>query len=245
MYVALRSALRPALALAALALLAAAPASAGPLRERDAGDLSALGERLPVGPDDPLAPFHFQLDGTPDALRELSDVGGRERLKAGPDTYEHVTLRTPAAGKSALPAPVGLSVVAGDFYFANGTRLVDVSLLLRAELGNDRAIDELVRCYGEPVFEVVLPGALDMILGWRTHTGFVLASFSDIEVFRVSVFRDEANDLLAGSQLVLFEGLSDYAQRLAAGTSAEELSRSLMKIVTWVAVARGKLEPVR
>ena len=54
----------------------------------------------------------------------------------------------------------------------------------------------------------------------------------------------DPQDLLAGTEIVLFEGLRDYSERLARGVPARDLAQDLMKLVTWVAVARGNLEPV-
>ena len=232
---------------AAVILLVLAAASlagvAGPVRDNDPAALSGLAGRLPTRLVDPLAPFHLSLDIAKADLARLATIGDRERLKSGPDTYEHLSLAGPGGDARALPAPSGMTVVAGDFYFKGGERLVEASLLLRTDAGTESAIGALERELGVPVFEVVLPGALDLVLGWRTGDGFVLASFTDLDVFRVSAFRGDEEDLVSGSQIVLFEGLADYAKRLAGGTSADELVHELMKVVTWVAVARGRLEP--
>ena len=201
--------------------------------------------RLPADPVDPLGPFHLSLGASPAELAQVVGVEDAERLKAGPDTYHHFAT-PPLGGDDAgeLPAPDGLSVLAADF-FVGGERLVEASLVVQATLGRTHALQALRRQLGEPDFDVVLPGALDMVVGWRTADGCLLAWFSDLEFFRVSVFRADAHDLLAGAQVVLYDGLLSYSQKLAAGAPASQIAGDLMKVVTWVAMARASLEPVR
>ncbi len=247
--------MKPMLAsrIAAIGLLPLLVATAGPARAGVAPDASAsatslhgIERLLPEAPKDPLAPFQLSLSSTLAALTSSEDVSAVDALRAGPDSYRHVGLRPYLADEQPrLPAPGGLSVAAGDFYFVEDDRMVEATLLVLAAYGAPHAIAALERQLGAPEFTVVLPGAMDTVVGWRTPSGCLLAWFDDLDVFRVTAFRADAHDVLAGAQIVLFDGLARYSNQLAAGASPSELAGELMQVVTWVAIARSKLEPVR
>lgn len=213
----------------------------------DAGfDLSVVARALPDPPSDPLAPFHLALSATLKDLARRENVSAIEDLRAGPDAYRHVGLRPPPEDSpTRFPASGGISVAAGDFYFGEDDRMEQATLLVHAAYGAPQAIAALTRQLGAPEFEVVLPGAMDHVLGWRMSSGCLLAWFSDLDLFRVTAFRSDAHDVLAGAQVVLFDGLARYSSQLAAGVSPSELAGELMQVVTWVAIARSQLEPVR
>jgi hypothetical protein len=208
-------------------------------------ELSALARTLPDGPLDPLSPFHISLATTSAQLQRIGPVQPYDRMRAGKDIYQHlVLLPWDAEGASRLPAPMGLAVVGADFFFVESDRLAEATLIVRASLGAHQAIAVLERQLGSPEFMVSLPGSVDTVLGWRIAGGRLLVWLSDLDLFRVSAFRGDAQDILAQSQVVLFDGLKRYSERLAAGAPAQELAGELMKVVAWVAIARGKLEPL-
>jgi hypothetical protein len=224
----------------------AGPAFAGAVvsPRADADALPPRGGGLSDAPRDPLAPFGFSLDSVAPQLAESVRITRRGGLRAGPDRYERWTLGDRDGTGIAIPAPAGLAVLSGEILFSSGGHVVETTLDIQATAGSLAALASLERALGKPGFEVVLPGALDMSAGWRCGSGYVLATFSDLDVFRLTAFRDDADDLLAGTQIVLFEALSDYSDRLSHGAPASEVSRDLMRVVTWVAVARGNLQPM-
>ncbi len=222
-----------------------AHASTTPRTPGNESGLDGLADALTGRSADPLSMFGLSLDLTSERLRGLAPALRSDRLKAGPDTYERWALARSTSGAPALAPRAGLRVASGEFFFSGGTRMVEASLEIEAKSGNESAIRALEQALGQPAFEVVLPGALQLMVGWRTGSGYVLATFDDVEMFRLSAFRDEPEDLLAGTEIVLFEGLRDYSERLAQGASRAELNRDLLRLVTWVAVARGNLEPVQ
>ncbi len=221
-----------------------AHASTTPRTPGNESGLEGLSETLADRYADPLTLFGLSLDLSVERLRGVAPALRSDRLKAGPDTYERWALGRAAAGAPELPLRAGLRVASGEFFFSGGTRMVEASLEIEAKSGNEAAIRALEQALGRPSFEVVLPGALQMMVGWRNGSKYVLATFDDVAMFRLSAFRDEPEDLLAGTEIVLFEGLRDYSERLAQGVSRAELNRDLLRLVTWVAVARGNLEPV-
>ncbi len=237
-----------------LGLLAAAPlavtsAAATPTGHRLAvPDLHALARKVREAPLDPLALFHLELGTSPRRTAAVARLRAPERLAAGETRYVHYALAPLSGRPGALPAPEGITVVDGDLFYAgtgrDEARLVEASLVLEAPAGREAALDLLVSRLGQPEFEVVMPGALHLMIGWRTPRGYVLATFDDLPVFRVSVFADEEEDLLVGSQIVLYEGLADYAERLEAGEPAGDLLRRLVNLVLWVGMARDSLEVV-
>ncbi|MBP7146665.1 MAG: hypothetical protein KBD01_03905 [Acidobacteria bacterium] len=239
--------LRRAASLAVAGILALS--SAGATATRPAGpegpDLRRELAASPAHDSDPLAPFQLSLGIDLQELERSTSARVEGRLRANEDQYVHVVLPSAGPGDaSVLPAPTELAVLDGDFYFHNGAKLEEAVFVIEATLGSEQAIRALERWLGEPEFEIVLPGALDLIVGWRTPNGCMVATFNDLPVFRVSVFRNDPDDLMAGSQIVMFEGLTRYAERLAAGDSPSVLMAELMKAVNWAAMARSIIEAV-
>ncbi len=236
-------------ALLAAALLAVTSAAATPTGNPVAvPDLHALARKVREAPLDPLALFHLELGTSPRRAAAVARLRAPERLAAGPSRYVHYALAPLPDHPGALPAPDGITVLDGDLFFA-GTgrddgRLLEASLVLEAPAGREAALDLLAARLGQPEFEVVMPGALHLMVGWHTPAGYVLATFDDLPVFRVSVFAAEEEDLLVGSQVMLYEGLADYAERLEAGEPAGDLLRRLVNLVLWVGMARDSLEVV-
>ena len=193
-----------------------------------------------------LAPFALSLGASPERTgREPLPRRGRY-LSAGNDSYLHVALRPESAMRhDVLPAPEGLSVVDADLYFADGERLTEASLLVMTRIGRKNAIDRLVAHLGPPEFETNLPGNRDFAIGWRRGEGYLLASFTDLPLFKINAFEDRPDDLLAGSSIVLYEGLSIYASRVASGEAPAVCAEELREIVDWVGMARETLRPRR
>jgi hypothetical protein len=244
------SAPAPRLALAALALLVAfAPARAlrAPLPQEIENrrlPSSSTSERLAA--PDVLSPFSLSISAHAGDLREVLEAGRRQFIEAGPDRYLHVALTPPrGADARSISAPSGLRVVDADLYFADGETLKEASLLLRTTRGRKNAIEQLVAHLGSPEFEAVLPGNLDLALGWRTPRGYLVASFTDLPIVHVSAFSNDPTDLMAGSSIVLFEGLSAYADRLHAGAPRGQVESELREILDWYDVAREVLRPAR
>ena len=197
---------------------------------------------------DPLVPFRLSLGAdVGDVLKRFPEANQRY-LRASEATYLHLRLRTlnsdeARAGASILTSPEGTNVVDGDLYFDGAGRLIEASLVLSTEIETRHVLHELESWLGRPDFEVILPGGLDILVGWRAEDGYMIGSFSDIPLFQLSAFRHAPDDLLAGSHLMLYEGLSDYSERLAAGDSPADLLRELLEIVSWVERARRVLQP--
>ena len=235
-----------ALASLVLALLVlpalAAPSRLAPERALDLD----LPESVALPDGDLLAPFDLVLGGAPDGIeaRPLSREG--RYLSAGDDSYLHVALRPRSAEEyDVLPAPEGLSVVDADLYYAGGERLTEASLLVMTRIGKKSAIDRLIALLGAPEFAINLPGNTDLAIGWRRGRGYLLASFTDLPIFKISAFEDRPDDLLAGSSIVLYEGLSIYATRVEAGEPPADCAAELREIVDWVGMARDTLRPRR
>lgn len=226
-----------------------------------AGTLPMLGAPIPKAPERAiksraqvpeeigksalLAPFALSLGASPERMHDPLPRRGRY-LSAGDDRYLHVALRPESASAhDVLPAPAGLSVVDADLYFADGERLTEASLLVMTRIGRKNAIDRLVAHLGPPEFETNLPGNRDLAIGWRRGEGYLLASFTDLPVFKISAFEDRPDDLLAGSSIVLYEGLSIYATRVASGEAPAICAEELREIVDWVGMARDTLRPHR
>ncbi|UCF67222.1 MAG: hypothetical protein JSV80_15810 [Acidobacteriota bacterium] len=221
-------------------------ASVGDRAGGDYGDLSAqLRAELLPGVDNPLAPFQLSLGAGPEDVRRVIPIEARGYLKVDQNVYLHSVVQVPAADGEPVNASAGLTLLDGDLYFRDGGTLVDASLLLQANDGKLRAIEHFDSLLGEPDFEVVLPGALDFVVGWRTPRGFLLATFGDLPVFRVSAFVDDSDELLTGSQVLLFEGLSHYSRRLAAGESPNDAREELDRLLAWVRMARSLIKPGR
>ncbi len=208
---------RTFLALIAMSAAALLPAQAASSAPAPADDLAAIERHLRALPSDPLAAFQLSLGVSRSELAGLLPVRTAGRLKAGPDTYDHLALHV-GARKASLERAGGLSIVDGDFFFVSPGPLVEATLAVRATGGTERAIETLERALGTPEFEVVLPGALDLVLGWRAPGGYVIATFGDIDLFHLSAFPERPDDLVAGTQIVLFEGFATYARKIEAGS---------------------------
>lgn len=241
----------PRAALVLTVLLALPVALAGRTRP-SAGSLDTdratalLESDLPDVSADLLAPFRLTLGRAPEAQTSVPRNAQRQTLIAGPARYVRIGLgATTDAKEGVLPAPKGLDVLDADLYFADGRALTEVSMLVAATRGRDAGIEVLVGALGPPEFETVLPGNDDIALGWRASDGFVLATFTDLPVFRVNAFSNQPEDLMAGASMVLFEGLAHYAARLEDGESRDALDRQLLELMDWVEMARGALRPRR
>lgn len=194
--------------------------------------------------EDPLSLFHASLELTAAKVSSSLNPGPSRQLAAGPDTYLHLTL--PALSETQLfEVPSGLTLRAGDFFFLDGRILVEASLLAETPGRPEGALEVIQEKLGRPVFDVSIPGSGQRMVGWQLSRGYLITSFDGQPFFRISAFRDDPLDLLAGSQIVLFEGLHDYAQRLAEGAPPREVARELMRVVLWVAAARTSLTPLR
>ena len=210
--------------------------------------LESIEESLSPHPGDPLSPFRLSLGASYEAVREVVGLRRQGRLGARGDIYVHAALeKVRESGTPLLPAPEGLRVVDGDLFFHQGGKspLMEASLLVKATFTTDRAITVLEQWLGKPDFEVVLPGSMNLAVGWRTPGAYLLATFSDLDVFQLSAFCDQPSDLLAGSQIVLFEGLSQYSRQVDAGVPPAETRDRLEEVVRWVETARKALHVVR
>lgn len=201
-------------------------------------------DELSEAPADPLAPFRLSLDSPIAALKKVASVDVQGYLRAKDDVYLHVALPSSTETTSLLPSELGIDVLDGDFFYQDGAHLMEASLLARDSRGNEHALETLQRTFGKPDFEVVLPGALNLVVGFRTRDGFLLCTFDDLPFFRICAFRNDPKDLMAGSQMLLFEGLSDYSQRLRRGESQTSLMQALMNVVTQAGMARSLLKPM-
>lgn len=210
--------------------------------------LESIEESLSPHPGDPLSPFRLSLGASYESVREAIGLRRRGRLGARGDIYVHAALKKAGASETPLlPAPEGLRVVDGDLFFHQGgsSPLMEASLLVEATFTTDRAITVLKQWLGTPDFEVVLPGSMNLAVGWRTPGAYLLATFSDLKVFQLSAFCDQPSDLMAGSQIVLFEGLSQYSRQVNAGLPQAETRDRLEEVVRWVEAARQALHVVR
>ncbi|MDQ7006404.1 MAG: hypothetical protein Q9Q40_04165 [Acidobacteriota bacterium] len=231
----------------ALALGGALATPVIPGRAEIDADLGTISAQLPSEPAGPLAPFHLALGATYRDVERMATLQRRGRLRARDDVYLHASLRRQRGDGDLLPAPDGLRVLDGDLFFHQGsdTALVEATLLVEATISRETAITTLEAWLGTPSFEVLLPGALNLALGWQTPRGYLLATFSDLQIFQISAFSDRPADLMAGSQIVLFEGLNDYSRDRAEGLNEAELSARLDEVVRWVESARRALRRVR
>lgn len=227
-----------------VALAAALPSWATRIGVPALPSLYASAGELSEAPSDPLAPFRLSLNSPIAALKKVATVDVQGYLRAQDDVYLHVALPSSTEAASLLPCELGIDVLDGDFFYQDGAHLMEASLLARDARGNEHALDTLQRTFGKPDFEVVLPGALNLVVGFRTRDGFLLCTFDDLPFFRISAFRNDPKDLMAGSQMLLFEGLSDYSQRLRRGESQTSLMQALMNVVTQAGMARSLLKPM-
>lgn len=239
----MRSAATAAAAVVVLSIAAALGATAPDALTGTALDLRVLEERLLEDTRDPLSAFQLSLGADRGQLEKALPVRAAGRFKAGPDTYDHMALRVNAKNQ---PAPTsGLAIIDGDFFFLARGPMVEATLAVHALDGAEQAIVTLERALGKPEYEVVLPGALDLVVGWRAPGGYLIATFGEGAVFHLSAFPELPNDLVAGSQIVLYEGFADYARKLESGTPVQAIAGELLDVVRWVTTAREKLQPVR
>ncbi len=209
--------------------------------------LDEIGARLGDETGGPLAPFRISLGASIGELRQIVSLPSTGRVQARDDIYLHAALteRRAELEGGVLPAPSGLRVLDGDFYFhPEEDGLVQVSLLIEATSTTEHAIDQLEGWLGAAEFEIVLPGSLNLIIGWKTPGGYLMGTFSDLAIFQLSAFPDEPADLLAGSQIVLYEGLANFSRGLADGAPESELLPELERVVRWVESTRSVLEPI-
>ena len=238
---------RVAVSVVVVALFAGTCLAAPSPRPIAMDDLSLVQAQLGQRPVDPLSPFHLSLAATFDDLSALARVPQTDRLQARDDVYLHASLRerSDELAGGVLPAPAGLRVLDGDLFFLQGgPGVVQASLLVEATATREGAITAIEDWLGRSDFEIVLPGSLNLVIGWRTPGGYLMGTFSDLSIFQLSAFPDEPSDLLAGSQIVLYEGLAEYSRGIADGQSESDLLPALERIVRWVEATRSILEPV-
>ncbi len=231
------------------ATLAAGPVFAGtssPVPVSPLSDIVAAGTRLPEAPRDPLTPFHLGLGATMSDVTRVTSAEVRGELRSNRERYVHLGMSAAASlDEAAFRGPSGLPVLDGDFFFHDGQKLVEATFLLESPAGADEARDAMRRSLGQPSFSVTLPAGGAELVGWRTGQGYVLATFSDLPVFRVSVFPDRRADVFAGSQILLFEGLQRFHDRLAAGDAPSALLDELMRVFSGANSARSQVERIR
>lgn len=209
-------------------------------------DRVALELRLPESPRDPLVPFHLHLRASIAEVRRVTAAEVRGELRADRDRYVHLGLEASGAlDDAAFRGPAGLPVLDGDFFFHDGRLLVEASFLVESPGGPGEGREALRRTLGDPSFSVELPNGGTELVGWRAGDGYLIATFSDLPLFRVSAFPDRRADLFAGSQILLFEGLQRFHDRLAAGDSLSSLIDDLMRVFAGANSARSQLERVR
>ncbi len=232
---------------AAALFLPAARASTSPFPESGTAlDLLAVESRLPEAPRDPLVPFHLHLSASIADVRRVTSAQIRGELRTERSRYVHLGLEAAdALDDAAFRGPAGLPVLDGDFFFQDGELLVEASFLVESPGGADEGREVLRRTLGDPSFRVQLPNGTTELIGWRTVDGYLIATFSDLPIFRVSAFPDRRADVFAGSQILLFEGLQRFHDRLAAGESASSLLGDLMRVFAGATSARSELERIR
>jgi len=216
--------------------LVASSSSGSALENHADFSIPALSE---ISTDQPFSLVGLEADAGPVVARRNFDAERGGFVRAGDDVYLHM----PVPLSTERPPMVGnIQLLEGDLYFADGEKLVEATFLADAIDGRESAINSLERQMGSPDFEVVLPGALGLVLGWKSAGEYLLCSFTDMSVFQISAFPDDPEDLMAGSQIVLYEGLAAYARRMDAGDSPQDSAEELLRIVRWVAMARSILE---
>ncbi|MCU0223825.1 MAG: hypothetical protein MUF27_07100 [Acidobacteria bacterium] len=237
------------IALAVAGALASGTAAAGttsPVPRSPLTDLTAAGARLPEAARDPLVPFHLELGASMSQVARVTAAEVRGELRSHRERYVHLGMTAAdALGAASFRGPAGLPVLDGDFFFHDGEKLVEATFLLESPAGTDEAREAMRRCLGRPSFSVTLPAGGAELVGWRSGPGYVIATFNDLPVFRVSVFPDHPADIFAGSQILLFEGLQRFHDRLAAGDAPSALLDDLMRVFTGANSARSQVEPVR
>jgi hypothetical protein len=202
-------------------------------------------DRLTDEPGELAGAFRLILGSSVAQTSQTMPLDVMQELSAKQTSYVHAAYRggEQATEHGGMRAPHGLSVLGADLFFTGTDELIETSLLVRADDGTESAIDELERRWGVPDFEVVLPGSLTMVVGWKGPHSYALATFSDLSVFELSIFEDRPEDLLAGTQIVLYEGLLRCSRQLDAGQSPDDVMPQLMEIVRWVEDARRVIRP--
>jgi hypothetical protein len=200
---------------------------------------------LPDEPEELAGAFRLMLGSSLAQTSETVPLEVEQRLQARETRYVHAafTQRDGRRSQGAMSAPQGLQVLGADLFFSDRDELIETSMLLESDTSAEDAIDELERRWGPADFEIVLPGSLSFVVGWRGPSSYALATFSDLPVFELSIFEDRPEDLLTGTQIVLFEGLRRCSKQLDAGQSPEEVLPELMEIVRWVEDARQVIRP--
>ena len=233
-------------AVGTLAAWFAAAGTSAPVPLSPLSDLVAAAARLPEAARDPLAPFHLQLSATMSEVTRVTSAEVRGELRSNRERYVHLGMAAADSLRAAtFRGPAGLPVLDGDFFFHDGEKLVEATFLLESPAGADEGREAMRRCLGPPVFTVTLPAGGAELVGWRSGPGYVIATFNDLPVFRVSVFPDRRADVFAGSQILLFEGLQRFHDRLAAGDAPSILLDELMRVFTGANSARAQVERVR
>lgn len=188
--------------------------------------------RLADRPLDPLAPFHLELGLTPADLRRVANPRKLRPHRTAQATYQHLRLGPAKPGEGALlPAPEGLQVLEADFFFEPSGSLTKAAFLVRAESSGARAERTLRAYLGNPDFEVAIPGQFQRLVGWKTGEGALIARFSDLPVFQVTVTPLAAQNDLAAAHLLIFDGLKVFSRRLAAGDAPAFLMRDYLRLV--------------
>jgi hypothetical protein len=175
-------------------------------------------------PGNLLEPFRLALGARLEDVARALPASTRRSLVADETRYVELLLveaGLPTQGPAGLPSPDGTRVVDGNLYFDASGSLIEASLVLERTLKAERVVLDMTQWLGRPDFEVVLPGGLDMLVGWRSDEGYLIGSFSDIDLFQISAFRYQPDDLLTGSHLL----------------------RELLEIVSWVEQARKMIAP--
>jgi hypothetical protein len=199
----------------------------------------------PDQPDELAGAFRLMLGSSLEQTSRTVPLEVEQRLRARETRYLHAAFTQREAGsrKQSMSAPQGLHVLGADLFFSDRDELIETSMLLESDTSAEDAIDELERRWGPADFEMVLPGSLSLVVGWRGPSSYALATFSDLPVFELSIFEDRPEDLLTGTQIVLFEGLRRCSKQLDEGRSPEDVLPELMEIVRWVEDARQVIRP--
>lgn len=200
-----------------------------------AQDQDRLGPGLATLPDlpfDPLAPFHLNVKLNPDRLRQLAKPERLRPYRIGQFSYQHFRLNQDSSSPTPLlPAPAGMKVLEGDFFFSKQGELAKASLMVRTDETPVRAEKALRVLLGTPTFEVAIPGEIQRLVGWKSDDGMLIARFCDLPVFQVTVSPSRADDDLAESHQILFDGLVFFSRRLAAGDPPRAVLDDYLRLV--------------
>lgn len=237
-----------ALALAACALTLTVTASSHvlgvPCPPPGSGTEETTFPTLPEQPTDLLSAFRLILGSTPAEAGAAVAFQSQDELRARATRYVHAAV-SGEAGAGGSMAPEGMQVLGADLFFLEGERLIETSMVLQSDTSPLDAIERLESRWGAAEFAVVMPGSMHMIVGWKGHRSYAIGSFTDLPVFELSVFEEQPEDLLAGTQLILYEGLRRYARQLDEGNSPQDALPELLEVVRWVENARSLIEPRR